>query len=526
MGELRPMIDQGLAMLRRRRWLAAAVFVVAFAACMTAVRSLPVLYQSTTLVAIEEQQVPEALVKSTVTGQLEARLLKMSQELLSQARLEELVNRFSLYPELRSHATTAALGKQLRREIELEVRGVQSKVRGTPVMALSISYRGNDPTTVPAVVNALASGYVEENTRLRERQALGTSDFLKTHLREASERLDQQEQKVSAFKRRYLGELPEQSQANLATIERLNDQLRNTREAQIRARERIEQRAQTNSLTTSLRALAGDTGAPPGETATARIDRLKQELVELRLRFSDKYPDVTQKQAEIAALERLVAAGGLSVSDGPPRRPSATVTHRRHSAVARREEDELRLLNDEEKRLRAEIAIYQGRIENTPKREQEFLELSRDYDSTKELYGTLLKRYEEAQMAGNLEHRQKGEQFRILEPANPATAGSPGACERPRSPSWGRWLWRRSRPCSSTSSTRRSTLRPTCAGSRRYRCWLPFRRSSASVTSASVAQLALGSVATAVAVVLFAGMAHYAAKGNQQIVLMLMRFGI
>ena len=293
MGELRAMIDQGLAMAWRRRWLAAAVFLVVFAAGMTAARSLPVLYRSTTLVAIEEQQVPEQFVKNTVTGQLEARLLQMSQELLSRARLEELVERFSLYPELRDRATTAALTGQLRSDIDLEVRGVQSKVRGTPVTALSISYRGNDPKTVAAIVNALASGYVEENTRVRERQALGTADFLKSHLREAAERLDQQEQKVSAFKRRYLGELPEQSQANLATLERLHDQLRNTRDSQIRA-QRAHRAARPDQL-------AGDRPAEPSrEPRQRRLERpcarassrLKQELIELRLRFSDKYPDV------------------------------------------------------------------------------------------------------------------------------------------------------------------------------------------------------------------------------------------
>src|SRR5205807_7595491 len=63
------------------------------------------------------------------------------------------------------------------------------------------------------------------------------------------------------------------------------------------------------------------------------------------------------------------------------------------------------------------IATYQGRVENVPRREQEFRELSRDYDSTRELYQTLLKRYEEAQLAESMEQRQKGEQFRVLAPA-------------------------------------------------------------------------------------------------------------
>jgi hypothetical protein len=84
-------------------------------------------------------------------------------------------------------------------------------------------------------------------------------------------------------------------------------------------------------------------------------------------------------------------------------------------------EADLKVYKGEEKRLRDGIAAYQARVENVPRREQEFRELSRDYDSTRELYQTLLKRYEEAQLAENMEQRQKGEQFRVLDPALPNT---------------------------------------------------------------------------------------------------------
>jgi protein tyrosine kinase modulator len=63
------------------------------------------------------------------------------------------------------------------------------------------------------------------------------------------------------------------------------------------------------------------------------------------------------------------------------------------------------------------IAQYQDRVENAPRREQEFQELSRDYVTTKEVYASLLKRYEESKIAESMEYRQKGEQFRILDPA-------------------------------------------------------------------------------------------------------------
>jgi hypothetical protein len=91
---------------------------------------------------------------------------------------------------------------------------------------------------------------------------------------------------------------------------------------------------------------------------------------------------------------------------------------------------EINMLKEEEAQLRASMAVYQTRVDNTPKRDLEFQELSRDYDSTRDLYRTLLKRYEEAQLSENLEQRQKGEQFRILEPAR--ASETPIAPNRPR----------------------------------------------------------------------------------------------
>jgi len=93
-------------------------------------------------------------------------------------------------------------------------------------------------------------------------------------------------------------------------------------------------------------------------------------------------------------------------------------------------ESDLKVLKAEEQRLQTAMASYQTRLENTPKREQEYLEVSRDYETTKELYASLGKRFEAAQLAESMEQRQKGEQFRILDPAVPS--GVPAAPNRAR----------------------------------------------------------------------------------------------
>jgi polysaccharide chain length determinant protein (PEP-CTERM system associated) len=255
---------------------------------------------------------------------------------------------------------------------------------------------------------------VEENLRIRERMAAGTAAFLRTQLEEITRRLDEQERQVSQFKRRNLGELPGQLAANLATLERLNTQLRLSHDNQTRALERQRALAGADPV-------VGPTGGVAADSAESRLLRLRRELEALRARYTEKYPEVIWLKAEIAKLEQQVAEGDLDGTANAGRDGAAALAASSPLKQAVREvEAELRGLKKEEESLRRAIAEYQQRVENTPRREQEFQELSRDYDSTKDLYGRLLKRYEEAQLAETLEQRQKGEQFRIIEPAIPA----------------------------------------------------------------------------------------------------------
>ncbi|MGH7486210.1 MAG: GNVR domain-containing protein, partial [bacterium] len=142
----------------------------------------------------------------------------------------------------------------------------------------------------------------------------------------------------------------------------------------------------------------------------ARIARLRMELAAARARYTEQHPSVARLKAEIAATEQ--EPGEPSTAAGPSNPYVMRLRETLNST-----ESEIKVLKAEEQRLRAAIAAYQARLENTPKREQEFQELSRDYESTKQLYESLKKRHEEAELAESMEQRQKGEQFRILDPA-------------------------------------------------------------------------------------------------------------
>lgn len=416
-------LDLALAVWARRKWLGILVFLVPFSAALSVALFLPDLYVATATVLVDRQQLPEKFVQPTVTSALETRLQTISQEILSRSRLDALITRFGLYPHLRKRLSIEEVVERMHSDIKLELKETDTKVpQRQATVAFAISYRGHDPQTVALVTNTLASFYVEENLKARERQAVGTAEFLKVQLAGTRKRLDELEGRVSDFKRRHLGELPQQMDANLGTLERLHMQLRLNADNQTRAAERRQLLSGqvAEAETVGVIGPGGVVMAPEPQGPAARLDKLKRDLVELRTRFSDKYPDVIQVKAEIAALENQLAESKPEEKPKPKpvAAPSSPYVLRLREALSEAEA-ESKVLKGEERNLRGAIAVYQSRVENVPRREQEFKEFSRDYESTRELYQSLLQRYEEAQLAESMEQRQKGEQFRVIDPAVP-----------------------------------------------------------------------------------------------------------
>jgi succinoglycan biosynthesis transport protein ExoP len=401
-------LDRAWEAVWRRKWLALLVFAAVFGAAASVALSLPDIYRATATVLVERQQVSESFVTSSVTAELETRIQTIEQQVMSRTRLTDLISRLNLYPEARKKAPIETLVARMRRDIRLELKGVEQRMTGrNATIAFTITYSGRDPQTVATVANALAGLYVDENTKTREGQAAETASFLKAQLAEVKQQLDAQDGRSSAFKLSHIGELPQQVEANLASLERLNTQLRLNGENQIRGidrRERLEK--QLTDIESVAAAPAPVVSARPGQLAT-----LRQQLHELQSHFTDAYPDVIRLRHEIATLEQRVPE---DASGNPPQDPAQRLKQAIADADA-----ELKALKAEELSLRRAITGYEQRVENVPKRQEEFQALSRDYDTTKQRYDTLLKRYEEAQLAESLEQGKKVEQFRMLDSAMP-----------------------------------------------------------------------------------------------------------
>ena len=323
----------------------------------------------------------------------------------------------------------------MRKDIRIELMDQrEQRGRESRSFLFTVSYTAANPVVAARVANTLSSLYIEENGRQREQAAASTSEFLGTQLRDLREKLQTQERQITAYKEKNLGELPEQKDVNLRTLERLQQQLQLAHENNRRATER--RQMLTNALgeidTTVPSTVSPSAAGPsvtPADTAAARLNLLRQELAMTQTRFSDRYPDVVQLKEQIRVLEAKVeaekqAAAALPKAVAGPKRVgrdlrvppenayvASLMTQLDQATVeAKTSAEEIRGIN-------GQIAFYTRRLENTPKHEQELAILTRDYDTSKELFKSLLTKRGEADMASELELRQKGENFRVIEPA-------------------------------------------------------------------------------------------------------------
>jgi len=405
---------RSLEILRRRKTIALVVFATVLASAVTFALYLPNLYRATSVVLVE-RQVAETFVRAAVTGELESRLHVIKQEILSRARLTDLIKKYDLYPELRQGGQIDAALEQMRRDVVVEATGPEMLSGKIKTVAFNLSYTGERRETVADVANEIAAFYVAQNDAIRSGEAVQTTQFLKSQLNEAKRQLDVQEGRMRAYTTAHNGELPQQVDMNLATLERLNTQLRLISEQQIRT---LEQRQR---LFESIPSASASTRMTASDSSTADLlAEKKQALGELEVRVTGKHPDVVRLKQEIAQLE--------AVQD----RPSAPTAEdamaagqaRGRSAVLANLDAELEKQKREEASLRGIIAETEKKLESMPTRQQDYALISRDHQAAQELYNSLLTRHSEAQVSESMETDRSGERFRIMEeaiaPADPS----------------------------------------------------------------------------------------------------------
>lgn len=398
-------VDIAVDLWQRRHWLmlscftSVAVFVISLAV------ALPPLFSASTTMLFGQDDITESMVRTSVGNEFALRLAIIQQAVLSRAQIQQVIDTYDLYPSLRRSLPPEVAIERFRKDVAIEQHSSKQAQWGqNAIFSVKIRYQGWDPELVAAVANELAARFKRENRRIRTGQASRTTAFIARELEEAKKAFITEESRINNFKNQHIGELPEQQQINLVTLGRLNAELRLNGEKQLRLLGKSDLALQDNARETPV----------SGLSATVRLEQLKRRLAEQRTRYTEAYPGIVRLRDEINSLERALAISGDSGS-----------SDKGNSRNVDDDGSELARLKRDEIRLNRNIAELMHRIESTPKIDQQLKRFAYDYESAKEEYLSLQKKYQEAQLAESLEAHQY-QQFKVIEAAiAPAFPSSP-----------------------------------------------------------------------------------------------------
>ena len=401
-------IVQYWRMLARNGWqiLIGACSCLLFLTLIIA--KLPSEYEATTTILVDPQQVPEKYVSAAVNSDPNERMNTLTQQILSRTRLQNIMEKFKLYSEAKGKVSEEELVQVMRDHIRIQVK----QGSGAQLSTFTITFQGSDPAVAAGVANELASSFIRWNIDSREQQVEGTQAFLSSELQAAKQNLEEQENKLRIFKMSHLGETPDQATTNLQALATL----RAAAQANVDTNNRLEQE---KLLLTRLPEAAAAGGAPTATlTKRGRVEadkrQVESDLRHLRESYSERYPDVIKLKRRLEELKaELDSLPQDQVDAARDRWTEVSSTSVRLELI----DKEQKRLKAEQGRIQGQMSVYQAKLEATPLREQQLVELMRNYDVSKQHYQTLLDKSFNIEMAASLEQKQKAERFTVLDSA-------------------------------------------------------------------------------------------------------------
>jgi len=406
-------IHRYLDIIRRRKSVIILVTMgFLFCAAVVAYR-LPNVYRSETVILVDAQQVPSSYVPTTVSTSIQERLSTIQQQVMSPTRLKRMIDKLNLFPALRGKTSDEVLIQKIQKSTSVEVGGRFSSFK--------IAYQGENAKQASEIANELAATFIEENTKARQQQFVGTAEFLDNELQDTKIKLEAREKQLQSFKSNYVMDLPESKQFHMEALNNLRSQLEASQDRLRRAQQdkmMLQSMMSTNAPTVDLDAGGGGSATP--SALQTQIQKLESRLAELRVRYGPNFPDVRKAQADLDRLKKKETTEKTQTPALAPVEAAPLATSKRNPVI----EAQIQKLNqeiEEQNKLRGplqqQIDFHVSKLERVPIFEQQIVGLMRDYDSLRSHYQNLLDKKLSAQMASELEARQKGERFTILDPA-------------------------------------------------------------------------------------------------------------
>jgi polysaccharide biosynthesis transport protein len=459
-----------LAYWRRR----STFFIVASATMVVSILLavlLPATYRSSATILIEQQEIPQDLVRSVITSFADQRVQMITQRVMTTQNLLQLIDRYKLYPDIRDKEPREVLLKSMRDDIGMHMisADVIDPRSGRPTqatIAFAVSYQSRSPELALKVANELTTLYLNENLTSRTRLGEQTSEFFGEEAARQAAHIADLDKNLADFKQKHHDELPDLLQLNIQTSQRTDLDLRDT-ENHISAldSQRVLLEAELSQISPNAQVYRDN-----GQRVFGPEDRLKDlksQLASDRARYGPDHPDVITKQREVAGLEKEVNSEDgtadrlrqLSEAKGKLAAAQQKYTAEHPDVIKLQHEvDSLQKAVDEDAaagtkkterehadnpayiqvkgqldalsterdaairkrdQLQSRLNDYDNRTAKSPDVERQYREMARQLEGAQIQYQAILAKQTDAQVSKNLEADRKGEKFTLIEPPLP-----------------------------------------------------------------------------------------------------------
>jgi uncharacterized protein involved in exopolysaccharide biosynthesis len=452
---------------RRRKWVGILIGLAGFCLAMAAALTWPATYRSTGTILIEEPDVPDDLVKSTVSTFADERLQVIRQRVMTTQNLSTIIDRFGLYAEQMESKPRSAIIAQMRDKIDLAVVSAdlfgqqnRSNRNQKASIAFTVSFDDKDPRLAQQVANRLTDLYLAENVQSRQEKAAGTTEFLGQQSQKLFTEVQTLEQKLTVFKSQHAGSLPEQLAVNMQVLDQVQTQrMQNRRDFEALAEKKSYLQAQLSQLSPympmtsqgqpatpqaqlmslelqyvdlsakygpkhpdvvhlqkqieSLKAQVGTTNDPV--SSQARLSQMQQQLSEALQRYGEQHPNVQRLRKQVADLQTEIGKGAstslISSPKGPPDNPIYIQLQSQLGDASA----QMQGVQAQTSGLDAKIQDLQARVLETPSIESEYSSLQQQLAAAVRRYQDFKDKEADAEVAQNMEQQSKSETFSVIE---------------------------------------------------------------------------------------------------------------
>ncbi|MBO0710064.1 MAG: hypothetical protein J2P47_02170 [Acetobacteraceae bacterium] len=391
-----------------RRWVALGTAWLICLLGWLGVYMIPNRYESSARLFVDTDAVLTPLLRGVAADTSSMSQLDMLQRtLLSSPNLDKLISKTDLDLNLKTPQDRQNLIRQLESEI---------KVTSLPPnkTLFTIEYRNGNPRRAYEVVQTLLNIFVENATGANRQDMENARRFLNTQIASYEQQLRTAERRRAEFRTRYLAILPRddgQGGIGMTRLEQLGGEvisLHGQLQDAINKRDGLKQELAKASATI-------DTTSPSaGNNGPNRLAEAEEQLRELRLRYTESYPDVVTARHLVASLKAK-----------PPESNNPAAGEHGQAANPGYERMRLNLLDAEAavSSLTRQLGdatkerdALQDLARQAPAVQAEYKALDRDYEVLKNNYTELLARRESAQIAQAANLQADNVQLNIIDP--------------------------------------------------------------------------------------------------------------